>query len=130
MGIKSTVKLTRKQAEDRYLDMRLEALTLELKKSVTALSNKFLEDELERLNDGAHQDSSPYGTGFDNYIITEEYNPKTRAQIAVVVIADICRELNVRELSAEQYDQQLQLMTEYRLGYVVDVATLQKMLST
>jgi hypothetical protein len=57
MGVKSTVFLTRAEAEDRYRSYY---------KMHVSFSDADLEEELERLNDKANG-----GQGFDNYQITK-----------------------------------------------------------
>ena len=56
MGVKSTVLLTREEAEKKYMD---------LTGMGTHVDNKALESALETMNDLLHD-----GEGFENYIIS------------------------------------------------------------
>lgn len=67
MGVKSTVRLSRRAAEERYVDLLIEKSRQRLRAQVFLLNNEQLEDTLERLNDQAHG-----GEGFENYLIGEE----------------------------------------------------------
>lgn len=67
MSVKSTVTLTRKEAEDRYMQLKEEEMQRKLKADVALFNNKSLEDYLEYLNDKLNN-----GEGFENYIIKEE----------------------------------------------------------
>lgn len=68
MGVKSTVTLSRTQAEERcidhYLQQQIPTLKEAIRQSVILLSNSDLEDTLEHLNDESHD-----GEGFENYCI-------------------------------------------------------------
>jgi hypothetical protein len=64
MGVKSTVTLTREEAERKYFELMLEHARRQIRASTVPLDNKTLEDVLEVLNDAAHD-----GEGFENYII-------------------------------------------------------------
>ncbi len=66
MGVKSTVELTREQAEERWIDLMLELARPEYKGRPIALDSTTLEDLLEVLNDAAHN-----GEGFENYRIVD-----------------------------------------------------------
>lgn len=59
MGVKSTRTLTRAQAEEMYVDLKIR-----IRKYSFELSDVELEDELERMNDAVNG-----GEGFENYII-------------------------------------------------------------
>jgi len=64
MGVKSTVYLTRREAEERYVDLRFEEIRRYLRAETVLQSNEELEIALERLNDAAKG-----GEGFENYTI-------------------------------------------------------------
>lgn len=72
MGVKSTVRLTRKEAEaqfvSNYIDAKRNKAEIKAKQKVLALSNVALEDALEDYNDFLYRDTMG---GFDNYLITE-----------------------------------------------------------
>ena len=63
MGVKSTIELTRTDAEIRIMEYLLEEM--KNRGAFHNMSNKDLEDELERLNDLNHG-----GEGYENYCIT------------------------------------------------------------
>lgn len=69
MGVKSTQRITRKEAEDKY--WILDAELNKKKKCLCHLSDTDLEDKLEEMNDLARG-----GEGFENYIITEKDDDK------------------------------------------------------
>lgn len=60
MGVKSTVELTRDQAEMKFRSLYAELLGI-------TMDNSQLEAALERMNDRAHG-----GEGFENYIIVDD----------------------------------------------------------
>ena len=64
MSVKSTIFLTRAEAERRYLELRNRLL-----KSMDGMTNAHLEQELEYLNDAVNG-----GEGFENYIIGENHD--------------------------------------------------------
>ena len=64
MGVKSTVYLTRAEAELKYHELYAK---LHPRDNKLDLYNQELEDILEDMNDRAHD-----GEGFENYIIREE----------------------------------------------------------
>lgn len=66
MGVKSTVRITRADAVRRATDLELICWRRIVEAKFTALSDKDLEDVLERMNDAAND-----GEGFENYIICE-----------------------------------------------------------
>lgn len=66
MGAKSTVTLTRKEAEQKYIELFTEMII----KIPMLLNNSDLENKLEEMNNHIHG-----GEGFDNYIITTDGNP-------------------------------------------------------
>lgn len=66
MGVKSTVSLTREEAERRYVNLLLDDSRSRLELAVQALSNTVLENALEGLNDEIHD-----GEGYENYLISE-----------------------------------------------------------
>ena len=65
MGVKSTIFLTRAEAELRYLLLRERLLG----KSQIGMTNAQLEDEIEQMNDAING-----GEGFENYIIRENHD--------------------------------------------------------
>ncbi|UTU09629.1 hypothetical protein CcrBL47_gp343 [Caulobacter phage BL47] len=71
MGVKTTVRLSRQEAEERYVRFKLADKTLarSYRAQAALMSDKDLEDVLERLNDESYRDD--YGTygGYDNYLI-------------------------------------------------------------
>jgi len=67
MGVKSTVTLSRNSAESKYITYKQEAMVRMLRAQAVLMSDKELEDELERLNDLAWD-----GEGFDNYLIVSD----------------------------------------------------------
>jgi hypothetical protein len=58
VGIQSTTELTRADAEERYIEMRKEAMKNGLRAEATGMTDEQLEDALE--------------SKFDNYTITAE----------------------------------------------------------
>lgn len=70
MGVKSTVTLTRAQAEERYIELLIQEARRRLRTKAAAMSDKQLEDVIEVLND-----SEKGGEGFENYQIREEGDP-------------------------------------------------------
>lgn len=64
MGVKSTIQLTREQAEQKYLYLLLDAAQKRLRRDIAELDNSALEAKLEIMNDSAHD-----GEGFENYTI-------------------------------------------------------------
>jgi hypothetical protein len=64
MGVKSTITLSRDEAERKYFNLMLELAKRQLRASAVPLDNKTLEDVLEVLNDAAND-----GEGFENYTI-------------------------------------------------------------
>lgn len=68
MGVKSTVRLTRRQAEDAWVALRLrdEDLSREFRAEAVIMGTVELEDKLEALNDKVKG-----GEGFENYLILE-----------------------------------------------------------
>jgi hypothetical protein len=69
MGVKSTIHLSRSMAELRYVALKLESekLKRKYKAKAAALSDKELEDMLEKLDD-----ENCGGESFNNYLITDE----------------------------------------------------------
>ena len=67
MGVKSTEILTRESAEWWYVDMKKDAMQRKLRGEAVSMTDKELEEILEKMNDEAHG-----GEGFLNYIIQEE----------------------------------------------------------
>lgn len=65
MGVKSTVHLTRGQAEEQLVSAYFEILTKI--RLVGSLTDTQLEDQLESINDLIHG-----GEGFENYLIVSE----------------------------------------------------------
>lgn len=66
MGVKSTVRLNREEAERRFVEMKLERKRAKYQDKAKALSSVELEDILERWNDEAHE-----GEGFENYLVSD-----------------------------------------------------------
>lgn len=66
MGVKSTMYLTRQQAEEKFLDLYIRLKGHKIRAKAAKLSDQELEDKLERWNDRAND-----GEGFENYIINE-----------------------------------------------------------
>lgn len=70
MGVKSTIDLTRQEAEKRYVriivDLAAKKVRLSASQLAATWSDKQLEDVLERMNDAAND-----GEGFENYLIVE-----------------------------------------------------------
>jgi hypothetical protein len=68
MGVKSTIDLTRDEAESRlvdlFLDIQMEKVRFILRGHVAQMDNTDLEDQLEDLND-----ERAGGEGFENYRI-------------------------------------------------------------
>ena len=64
MGIKSTITLTRSEAERRYIELHNRFLV-----RVEDMTDEFLENEIARLNDIACG-----GECFENYIIKENHD--------------------------------------------------------
>lgn len=67
MGVKSTVYISRRDAEERYLDGLMEVYKRKMREDLGKLSNKRLEHLLEIFNDEASG-----GEGFANYEIVED----------------------------------------------------------
>jgi ribosomal protein L29 len=68
MGVKSTVTLTRQDAMQRLVELKLEDLRLMFEAQVQTMSNTEIEDELETTNDRVKG-----GEGFENYMISDGY---------------------------------------------------------
>ena len=64
MGVKSTTRLTREDAEALYAEFKARDKIRKYRSKAVAMTDKELEDEIERLND-KYLDG-----GFDNYLIT------------------------------------------------------------
>lgn len=74
MGVKSTVHLSREEAERRYIDHIIETvLRPRLVGQVSYLSDTELEDVIERFNDEKYHDQM----GFENYIIDARTDVRT-----------------------------------------------------
>lgn len=71
MGVKSTVYLTREEAERKFVELYMQRKKLQQKARAKAvmLSDTELEDKLEIWNDEAHD-----GEGFENYLIREHHS--------------------------------------------------------
>jgi len=67
MGVKSTVHLTREEAENRYIKIKTAKYKQKLQKRLKNFSNIALEDTLEIINDKMSIDNE----GFENYIIKD-----------------------------------------------------------
>lgn len=73
MGVKSSVVYTREQAEDAYVQMRLDSKRAKYERKAKKLSNKELENLLEELSDAEHNRKyNDTSGGFNNYVIGEE----------------------------------------------------------
>lgn len=75
MGVKSTTRLSRNEAETRYVSEALKEqvakLTAIYEARASTMTDVQLEDELERINDEYFQ--REYGSGgFDNFLISDE----------------------------------------------------------
>lgn len=66
MGVKSTTKLTRSEAEAMFVGMKLDRKRSKYEARAAVTPNEELEIKLERMNDEAHD-----GEGFENYLIIE-----------------------------------------------------------
>ncbi len=66
MGVKSTVDLTREQAEEKYIELRLVRVKRQLKAEAVLFSNHELETIIEQMSDSANE-----GEGFENYNIVD-----------------------------------------------------------
>jgi hypothetical protein len=66
MGVKSTVRLSRGDAIDRYKELSLSIERRRLDVQTCSMCNDCLEDALEKLNDEWH-----HGEGFENYLIRD-----------------------------------------------------------
>lgn len=64
MSVKSTKELTRKEAEDYYVELRKKDMERIFKSEAVLRTDKELEDVLERLNDKIYD-----GEGFEDYLI-------------------------------------------------------------
>lgn len=69
MGVKSTFILTRSQAIKRAADIEEQKNRRAIEARFYVMSNKQLEDELERLNDSTYEDGEG---GFENYLISND----------------------------------------------------------
>ena len=67
MGVKSTVYINRKDAEEWYLEMLMNTYKEKMRDDLGKLSDKRLEHLLEMFNDANNG-----GEGFENYEIVEE----------------------------------------------------------
>lgn len=65
MGVKSTISLTRAEAEGKYVWLKQDEMERKLRSEAVLLRDKDLENVLEALNDEANG-----GEGFENYIIS------------------------------------------------------------
>lgn len=76
MGVKSTVTLTRTQAEDKYLEaieeLYVRFIRSDARKALSQISNENLEEILEVFNDAKYKEEyGPGAIGFDNYKIKD-----------------------------------------------------------
>ena len=69
MGVKSTVRLTRQEAEDRYVQFKLDRKRPKYEAMAKEKSDEDLELLIERWNDEAYD-----GQGFDNYSIVASHD--------------------------------------------------------
>jgi len=69
MGVKSTIRLTRADAEAKYVELRLTdpAVHRQFRSQAVCMDSTELENELEKLNDRNHG-----GEGFENYWIVAD----------------------------------------------------------
>ena len=67
MGVKSTITLTRKDAERKFVYLKQEIGKKQLEREASIYSDKNLERTLEQLNDFNHDS----GEGFENYLIID-----------------------------------------------------------
>jgi hypothetical protein len=64
MGVKSTINLSRRVAEEKYVEFKLRTERRKFLGQAVAMENKQLENVLETMND-----DQAGGEGFENYII-------------------------------------------------------------
>lgn len=64
MGVKSTTRLTREEAERRYVQFKLDEKREKYARKVKQFSDTDLENILEEMNDAKYE-----GGGFDNFLI-------------------------------------------------------------
>ena len=67
MGVKSTVRLTREEAIQKYAELEAEMVKRRMASALTILPDEALAELLERKNDQASEN----GEGFENYTIGE-----------------------------------------------------------
>lgn len=67
MGVKSTVQLTRREAIEKFADLKGKSKRRKYEAQATSMDRRELEDKLMELNDAANG-----GEGFENYIIQED----------------------------------------------------------
>ena len=70
MGIKSTIHLTRSEAENKFLELSFEVYKTEITSILSSMTNSQLEDLLEIMNDDRCK-SYGWESGFDNYIVED-----------------------------------------------------------
>jgi len=66
MGVKSTQRLTRAEAENLYVELKLEGKRAKFELKAKNFGSEELENLLEAMNDDAHG-----GEGFRNYIVED-----------------------------------------------------------
>lgn len=70
MGVKSSIIYTREQAENAYVQLRLDEKRAKYERKVKKLSDKQLEDWLDTLADDKYNRENNVTTGgYDNYVI-------------------------------------------------------------
>lgn len=67
MSVKTTIILTRKEAEDKYISLKQEMKQRSFRAEAVGMDNHYLEASLERMNDFLHE-----GEGFENYSVSEK----------------------------------------------------------
>lgn len=72
MGVKSTVRLTRAQAIDRYVRLKAELKVRKWRAQAELLNNVDLENRLEEMNDAVYDRQYGDSGGFDNYSVVPE----------------------------------------------------------
>jgi len=67
MGVKSTIQLTRSEAEEKFIDLWMDANRRSIKAKAVAMENRELEDIVMQMDD---QRSG--GESFNNYLIISD----------------------------------------------------------
>jgi len=66
MGVKSTITLTREEAEEKYIYLKQDLMKRKLRSEAVGMEDEELEDILCEMNDKASG-----GEGFENYSISD-----------------------------------------------------------